>query len=112
MRVTQLETLSTYNHSSPVVAAGKKPLILSTIVAFLQAGVLRRKMVLADPHTPDSEGETLLQQSREIEELIESFKRGDDQICENWDFEMTWIVARKCILVSKGDAWMAAKYPT
>ena len=111
MRITQLETISTYNHNSPVVAAGKKPLVLSTAAAFLQAGALRRKQIIADPSTSAGEGEKLLQECREIEELIEAFKRGEKQVCENWEFEMTWIVARKAILVNNGEAWMSTKYP-
>ncbi|MCJ1263855.1 hypothetical protein MMC22_003725 [Lobaria immixta] len=111
IRITQLETVSTYNHNSPLVAAGKKPLILSVVAELLGAGLVRRKAAIGDSSTPTGEGETLLQESREIEELIEALKHGGHQIRENWEFEMTWIVARKAILVNKSDAWMSVKHP-
>lgn len=111
MRITQLETVSTRTHSSPAVAAGKKPAIFSAAVVLLQESALRRKRIVADVSTPSCESEKLLIEIEEIEKLIEAIKCGEDQACNNWEIELTWIIARKALLVNNGDGWMSAKHP-
>ncbi|MCJ1404061.1 hypothetical protein MMC11_007286 [Xylographa trunciseda] len=111
-RIMNLETVSTRNHSSPAIARGKKAGIQTAAVALLQAGVNRRKALVENSSLPKSEAEKLAKEKQEIEELIDAVKRGDNEVSDNWDMEMTWIVARKAIIVNEGEAWMSAKYPS
>ena len=111
MRITNLKTVSTRNHSSPAIALSKTAAIHNAAVALLQAGVIRRKALVEASSVQKFEAEKLAREKQEIEELIEAIKCGDDQVADNWDMEMTWIVARKAITVNEGEAWMSAKYP-
>jgi len=111
MRIINLETVSSQNHASPVIALGKKVGIQTAAVALLQAGVIRRKALMENLSLQKFEVEKLAKEKHEIEELIEAIKRGDSQVSDNWEMEMTWIVARKAIILNESEAWMSAKYP-
>lgn len=110
MRITQLQTISSHNHLSPTVAATKKSGILSVAIVLLEASLSRKKAMAADSLTSSQEVEKLDKDVTSISELIEAIKRGEDHACNNWDMEMTWIVARKAIIVDDNGSWMSAKY--
>ena len=112
MRITQLETISSLNHPSPTVAASKKQGILSAAVALLEASASRRKVTLANPLTSRIEAEKLATEMESITELIAAIKRGEDHACNNWEMEMSIIVARKAIIVDENGPWMSTKYAT
>ena len=110
MRILHLETISTMNHPSPVVQAGKTQLIMSTAVQLLQAGISRRGTVAAQSQTSSSEGHELEEDIAARKQLLDAWKQGTDPACNDWNFAMTSIVARKALLISKHQAWMTAKY--
>ena len=110
MRITQLETISSLNHPSPAVAASKKLGILSAAVALLEASASRRKATLRNHFTSSIEAEKLVKEMESINGLIAAIKRGEDQACNNWEMEMTLIVARKAIIVTENEPWMSTKY--
>lgn len=93
-----------------MVAASKTLQLLSTAPALLQAGVLRRKALVAHLSTLTGEDNTLLQERREIEELMEAFNRGDDQVCEIGSLKWHGLLQGKLSLVNNGDAWMSINY--
>lgn len=111
MRITQVQTVSTVNHPSPEVAAIKKIGILQAAVVLLEASLSRRKGIVADLQTSNSEKEKEAKEVESITELIAGIKRGEDHAFNIWDMEMTWIVARKAIILDAKDAWMSVKYP-
>ena len=111
MRITQLQTVSTVNHPLPEVAATKKAGILQATVALLEASHSRRKGIVADPQTSDLEQDKEAKEIDSITELIAVIKCGEDHAFNIWDMEMTWIVARKSIILGVKDAWMTMKYP-
>ncbi|MCJ1433647.1 hypothetical protein MMC27_003011 [Xylographa pallens] len=112
MRIINLETVCTRNHSSRAIARGKKAGILGAMVVLLQAGVIRRKALVENSSLHRSKVKKLAKGKQETAELIEAIKRSDPQFSDNWDMEMTWIVARKSIIVNEGEAWMSVKYPS
>ena len=111
MRISQVQTVSTVKHPSPEVAAIKKTGILQAAVVLLEASLSRRKMIVADPQTSKIEKEKEVEEIESITKLIAVIKRGEDHAFNIWDMEMTWIVARKSIILGVRDAWMSMKYP-
>ncbi|KAL9117371.1 MAG: hypothetical protein Q9187_006092 [Circinaria calcarea] len=111
MRITQIQTVSTANHPSAEVAVIKKFGILQAAVVLLEASLSRRKSIVADPQTSDSEKEKEAKEIDSITQLIAVIKRGEDHALNIWDMELTWIVARKAIILDVKDAWMSVKYP-
>ena len=112
MRIIHLETNSSQDHPSPAVTAMKKPGILSVAVLMLETRAARIKAMIADPATLSLQAEKLEKDIESITRLVEAIKRGEDDACNNWDMEMTWIVARKAAMVKENGSWMSIKYPT
>ena len=111
MRIVYLETISTRNHPSPAVAAAKHQVILAAAIALLSSGISRKETLAADPLTAIYEVEKLRKEIAEMTGLVKTIKSGDDMACNHWDMEMTWVVARKAILINQKESWMCAKYP-
>ena len=111
MRIKHLETVSAHNHPSPTVAAGKKLLILSVATTLLQSSITRKKAMVAEPQLSSLEKEKLVKELESIGELLQAIKCGEGEACGNWDFELTWIVARKAMIIDEKEAWMSRKYP-
>lgn len=98
MRIVHLETISTRNHPSPVVAAAKLQVILAAAIALLCSGLSRKETIAANPLTASHEVEKLSEEIEEMTGLVETIKSGDDMACNHWDMEMTWVVVRKQLL--------------
>ncbi|KAF2230138.1 hypothetical protein EV356DRAFT_536694 [Viridothelium virens] len=111
MRLKQIETVSTATHPDPIVAAGKKMGVISAATVLLESSIQRKRSKAAQDSTPSSEKEQLERDVQAMSNLMEAIKCGEDDAVNNWDFEMTWIVARKAIPLSTSEPWMAIKYP-
>ena len=85
--------------------------ILSVAVLMLEARAARIKTKLVNPATSSIQVEKLEKDTESIAQLVQAIKCGEDEACNNWDMEMTWIVARKAAIVKENDPWMAIKYP-
>lgn len=103
MRILHLETISTMNHPSPVVQGGKTQLIRLTALQLLQAGISRRGVRASEAHELEEDVEAR-------QRLLDAWNQGIDPACNDWNFAMTSIVARKALVLSKHQAWMTAKY--
>ena len=110
VRVIHLETISTMDHPSRAVEAGKKQGIMGVAVALLQAGVSRRQMLVAEAQCSISQAQKLEEEIEGMKRLVEAWKQGGDPACNRWDFTMTSIIARKALLINEHEAWMTAKY--
>lgn len=110
MRIFHLETMSTMDHPSPVVQAGKTQLIMATAVQLLQAGISRRGTVAAQSQSSSSKGDELKEDIEARKQLLDAWKQGTDPACSDWNFAMTSIVARKALVMSNHQAWMTSKY--
>ena len=100
------------NHPSPVVQAGKTHGIKSTALALLQAGITRREIRAAQTQGSNSslEAQELKEDIEARKQLLDAWKQGADPACNEWNFTMTSIVARKALIIDEHQAWMTAKY--
>ena len=112
MRIKHLETVSTLNHPSPAVAAVKNMVVISAASNLLESSISRKKAAATDPSTSNMEAKELAKEIESLNELMDAIKRGDGDACNNWNFELTWIVARKAIVVDEKEAWMSIKNPS
>ena len=112
MRILHLETISTMNHPSPVVQAGKTHAIKSTALVLLQAGITRRETRAAQTQSSSSslEAQELKEDIKARKQLLDAWNQGTDPACNDWNFVMTSIVARKALVIDERQAWMTAKY--
>lgn len=110
MRLVHLETVSTYNHPSPAVAAGKKAAIMSAATALLKARLHRKSTELQDSLESDPGVGKLEDEVRAMETTLRAVERWDEE--SSWDFDLTWIVARKAIVQDTGKGWMAVRRPS
>ncbi|KAF2238545.1 hypothetical protein EV356DRAFT_505849 [Viridothelium virens] len=111
MRIRRLETVSTAHIQSAVVIAGKRHVITGAALTLLEPSMRRKRAAAAASSIPSSEKEQLDEDAQEIADLIDAIKREESDAVDNWNFEMTWIIARKAIVMGKTEAWMAIKYP-
>ena len=112
VRIMHLETISTLNHPSRAVQAGKNQIVLGVAVRLLEAALSRRHtLLLANQQlSSDADAQGLEKEVGEIERLVEVWRQGGDHVGSSWDCAMTSIVARKAILVDERGAWMTPKY--
>ena len=108
MRVSQLETLSTVAHTSPIVQSEKEKVIKAGALQLLQAGISRRQDKAADPLTTEIEAQRLVYESEEMKNLADGIKAGREYARSAWDMAMTWIVAKKAIVFDDKEQWMSA----
>ena len=111
VRIMHLETISTMNHPSSAVEAGKKQLVLGVAAQLLQAAISRRQtLLLANKQLSDSDTQRLEAEVGELNRLVDAWQRGGDPASSRWDLAMTSIIARKARLVDEREAWMTPKY--
>ena len=110
VRIMHLETISTVNHPSSAVEAGKKHIVLGVAVRLLEAAVSRRQTLLANEQLSDSDDTQRLEEEvGEIKRLLDAWSQGGDPASSRWDLAMTSIIARKALLVNEHEAWMTPK---
>lgn len=66
----------------------------------------------ADAKIASEEKNQLIQEAEENEQLMEAIESEIIGGKFSWDATMTWIVARKAIIVDKDQDWMTANHPT
>ncbi|KAL8682521.1 MAG: hypothetical protein Q9186_001468 [Xanthomendoza sp. 1 TL-2023] len=110
MRLIHLETVSTLNHPSPVVEAGKKAAVMSAATALLMARISRKSTELEILAETGNEEDGLRQEIESMNEILEAV-RSHENTHSSWDFDLTWIVARKAIGTNVTEGWMSIKKP-
>ena len=111
VRILHLLTIPTKGHTSRFVADSKHTVWMTGAVQMLQAGVTRREKVLAES-LPPNEVARYSEEIEELAQLIDAVENNRDPGSCDWDYELTWIVARKAIVTREDEDWMMAKYPT
>ncbi len=109
MRILHLDTFSTMNHPSPMIQAGKKQGIKTTAVELLQAGISRRANKAAEAQASSAEAKKYRDDVEAMNQLLEAWNQERDPACNEWNFAMTSIVARKALVINEHLAWMVAK---
>jgi len=109
MRLTHLEMVSTLDHASPMVQAGKKAAVISAATVLLESSISRKKA--AAPSSPAStlDAQVSSEEIESMEELLEAIKSGN-AVNNEWNFEVMWIVARKALVMKNEEAWMSIKH--
>ena len=110
LRILHLDTFSTMDHPSPIVQAGKKQGIKTTAIQLLQAGMSRRGALASRTGISAAEAHDLKEDVKILKDLLEAWNNGTDPACNDWNFAMTSIVARKAFIINEQEAWMTAKY--
>ncbi|KAI4262734.1 MAG: hypothetical protein L6R42_002093 [Xanthoria sp. 1 TBL-2021] len=110
MRLIHLETVSTFNHPSPAVEMGKKAATMSVATALLKARLHRKSTEAQDSLEPDPRVGKLKEEVEAMKATLEIIQRGEEH--STWDFDITWIVARKAIVQDTSKGWMTVRRPS
>jgi len=109
MRLTHLEMISTLNHPSPIVQAGKKAGVISAATVLLESSISRKKAATLSFSASTVDAQMLCKEIKSMEELLEAVKSGE-AVSKDWNLELMWLVARKAIVLKNDEAWMSIKY--
>ncbi|KAL8776839.1 MAG: hypothetical protein Q9194_002904 [Teloschistes cf. exilis] len=110
MRLIHLETVSTLDHPSPAVEADKKMVVMTVAIFLLTSRINRKSGELDRESSTSGKGEKLKEEIQSMNETLEAIQRGGD-MNSSWNFDVTWIVARKAIPVDINKGWMTIKKP-
>ncbi|KAL9610246.1 MAG: hypothetical protein Q9167_005042 [Letrouitia subvulpina] len=111
MRLQHLETLSTLNHPSPTVEAGKRTQVITVGTALLKARLARKTAELNSTSKPSLEAEGLAEEIQTMRSVLTAIQSGPES-GESWDYDVTWVVARKAIVLDSTEGWMSLRHPT
>ena len=109
VRLIHLETISTMNHPSRAVEAGKKQVVMGAALQLLQAGISRRQILVTEAQYSGSHAEKLDEEIEDMKRLVEAWMQGGDPACNRWDCTMTSVIARKALLINEHEGWMTNK---
>ena len=93
-----------------MVNAMKKIVILGAARALLEPRLSRKKAEIEASSIANQATSNITEEIEDIEALIAAIKDGKAEACENWEMETTWIIARKAVILDRGDSWMNTKY--
>ena len=110
MRLLNLETISTFNHPSPTVEAVKKYIIKSASTALLGHSINRTSAELEGNLETDLEINRSREELKLMRSALEAIENSDET--SSWEFDVTWIVARKAIVRDSSMGWMALRRPS
>ena len=105
-----LETLSTNDHLSPAIELTKQTLVMATATRLFETGMIRRSALAADPQISAVEANWIRMEVEEMKGLAKSIKKSEDPAGRTFDFEMTWIVARKATFADGNEPWMRTRH--
>lgn len=109
-RILSLETVSTYNHPSSKVQAEKNAVGLAINRQLLLSGAARMRDLSRKMETVAGRTNELVQAAGRNEELAAAIKTATDDEITTWNADMTWIIARKAMIVPLSGDWMGARW--
>jgi len=109
MRILHLDTISTMNHPFPAVHAGKKQAVKTTAAELLKPGRSCRTARASQTQISSVEAQDLREDVEAMEGFLDGWNQDRDPSCNEWDFAMTSIVARKALVIEEHQEWMVAK---
>lgn len=92
-----------------MVQAGKKAGVISAATVLLESSISRKKAAALSFSASTVDAQVLCKEIESMEELLEAIKRGE-AVNKDWNLELTWIVAKKAIVLKNDEAWMSIKY--
>ena len=108
-RISSLETISTCNHPSRKVQAEKDAVGLAVNTQLLLSGAARMRDLSRQMETVKGRGDELARAAKRNEDLAAAIKAATDDNVTTWDADLTWIVARKAMIVPLDEDWMGAR---
>lgn len=105
LRIYYLESISTYQHSSPEVKSLKNQWTDTVVMQLLQSAASRRSVLAKAPETSSSEAEQLQGDISDLNQAIQTVKREMNTGVHETEATVTRIVARKAMLFGKDDLW-------
>ncbi|KAL8989848.1 MAG: hypothetical protein Q9169_008266, partial [Polycauliona sp. 2 TL-2023] len=106
MRLQHFETPATLNHPSPIVLAGKQNAAKSIVILSLQATMIGKSTKLETSRGTDLETEGL---KEDLEDMKSTLRTIVNDEAGRWNFDLTWIVARKAIVQDTSMDWMTLR---
>ena len=111
LRIMVVEPVSTYKHPAPEVQAHKDAVGLAVNTGLLKAGAMRKRALAAEERTSVDAKKKLIEEAERNEELAKAIERELKEKVNQWNAIMTWIVARKAIVLGEGEDWMTMNHP-
>ena len=108
-RILSLETISTYNHPSSKVEAEKDTVGLAINRQLLLSGAARMRDLAQKGETVEGRESRIPQAADRNEELAAVIQNATDDKKVTWNADLTWIVARKAMVVPLDEDWMSAR---
>lgn len=112
LRVLIIDTYSTHKHPSPDIQVLKGATGFSAHKEILRAIAVRKRAMAADAEIKFKDNNQLIKEADENEKLAEAVESEISGGAVSWDATLTWIVARKAIIVDRDQDWMTAIHPT
>ena len=108
-RIVNLETVPTHNHSSSKVQAEKDAVGLAINRQLLLSGAARMRELSRNMDTTEREVNKLAQAAHRNEDLAATIKAATDDKTATWNADLTWLVARKAMVVPLNEDWMSIR---
>ena len=111
LRVLMVDTYSTHKHPSSDIQAYRGAIGFSYYKTLLHSIAVRKRAMAADEQIKSEDKNQLIKEAEENEHLMTAIESEITGIV-SWDATLTWIVARKAIIVDRDQDWMSANHPT
>ncbi len=108
-RILNLETISTHNHTSSKVQVEKDAVGLAINRQLLLSGATRMRELSRKVETTEDEKNSLAQAANWNEDLAATIKAATDDKSATWNADLTWMVARKAMVVPLNEDWMTIR---
>ena len=108
LRIITLQTISTHQHPSSKVQAEKDAVGLAVNTRLLRSAATRMRDLAQQKQTTE-EGKLLTQTADKNEKLARTIEKDTKDKVNTWNADLTWIVAKKAMLVSVEEDWMGVR---
>ena len=108
-RIVNLETVPTHNHTSSKVQVEKDAVGLAINRQLLLSGAARMRELSRNMDTTEGEVDKLAQAAHRNEDLAATIKAATDDKTATWNADLTWLVARKAMVVPLNEDWMSIR---
>ena len=108
-RILSLETITTHNHNSSKVQVEKDAVGLAINRQLLLSGAARMRELSQNMDMMEGENTKLAQAANRNEDLAATIKAATDDKTATWNADLTWMVARKAMVVPLNEDWMSIR---
>lgn len=76
----------------------------------LLSAAVRKRALAEESQTTEEDKQDLLREAQANENIVKAIGKEITDGITTWDADMTWIVARKAVLVAQDEDWMTARH--